>query len=159
MKAWMVLAAVLCVTVGAHAYEPTEESRVVYEEAQRRRAAVGLGRQEHDPGLASIAQRVANWQASRGAMGHTSLGDNFVAYGAGPVGTVSMWMNSGPHRAHLTSGHRFCGYGFARSASGTTFAAAIFRSHRAEICDPTDLSGIAGNGGGGDRGWLRWRRR
>lgn len=155
----MVAVSLCCVTIGAHAYEPTDESRIVYEEAQRRRAAVGLGRQEHDPGLASIAQRVANFQASRGAMMHTTLGDNCVAYGAGPLGTVGLWMSSPPHRVHLTSGHRYCGYGFARASNGTTFAAAIFRSSRAEICDPSDLSGIAGTGGGSGRGWFRWRRR
>lgn len=134
------------------AFEPSDEAVLMYEESQRHRVTRGLTRQEHDPGLASIAQRVANVQASRGSMFHTSLGDNCVARGMAPAGMVSMWMGSAPHRSFLLSGSPFCGYGFARGPAGT-FAAAIFRSERAAVQDVNDLAGIRVNSGG------RFRRR
>ncbi len=137
-------------------YAPTDESALIYEETQRERISRGLARQEHDPGLASIAQRVANYQAARVGMSHTSLGDNVVAYGATPRGMVAMWLASSPHRAFVLGSAPLCGYGFARSANGATFAAGIFRSAPATVQDPTDLSGINGSSGG-PRRWLRRR--
>lgn len=137
-------------------YAATDEAALIYEEAQRERITRGLARQEHEPGLASIAQRVANYQAARGSMTHTSLGDNVVAYGATPRGMVAMWLGSSPHRAFVLGGSPLCGYGFARSAGGATFAAGIFRSSPVAIQDPKDLNGISGTSNGRRR-WLRRR--
>ncbi len=137
-------------------YAATDEAALIYEEAQRERITRGLARQEHDPGLASIAQRVANYQAARGGMTHTSLGDNVVAYGSTPRGMVAMWLASSPHRAFVLGGSPLCGYGFARSAGGATFAAGIFRSSPAEVQDPTNLDNIGGTFSGRRR-WLRRR--
>lgn len=137
-------------------YAATDEAALIYEEAQRERITRGLARQQHDPGLASIAQRVANFQASRGAMMHTSLGDNVVAYGATPRGMVQLWLASPPHRAFVFGGAKLCGYGFARGSDGTTFAAGIFRSSPAELQDPTNLTGIGGSSNARRR-WLRRR--
>lgn len=144
--------------VKAHegSYAATDEAALIYEETQRERITRGLPRQQHDPGLASIAQRVANFQASRGAMMHTSLGDNVVAYGATPRGMVQLWLASPPHRAFVFGGAKLCGYGFARGSDGTTFAAGIFRSAPAEIQDPTNLTGIGGSSNARRR-WLRRR--
>lgn len=142
----------------AEKWEPSDESVLIYEEAMRHRANNNLPRQTHDVGLASIAQRVANYQAYRGAMGHTSLGDNVVAYGMPPRGMVSMWIGSSGHRPFILGGASHCGYGFARASNGNTYAAGIFRNAACAVCDPTDMSGIGGTSGGRSRrGWFRRR--
>ena len=142
-------------------FAPSDDASLIYEEAQRLRIYHGLGRQPHDQGLASIAQRVANYQASRGGMCHTNLGDNVVAYGETPRGTVKMWLDSPPHRSHVLGGAKLCGYGFARAASGRTFAAGIFRDAPAALQDAEDMAGISGASNDGPRlfGRLFGRRR
>lgn len=155
-----VLAAILVLAAIAKSrgedFQPSEDAVVVYEQAMAARQRSGLPVQTHDPGLASIAQRVANYQARIGSMTHTSAGDNIVATGGDPHGMVRIWLGSPPHRAWLLGGATHCGYGFA-VANGRTFAAGIFRSSGCDCVDPADTSGLSGSGGSRRGG--RWFRR
>lgn len=125
MKSWLLRMLLLFVPSLSMADEQVSVIDVMLAQHNAFRAEVGLPVQQLDVGLCSYAQNLADRQAAAGQMFHSDSSwpwPECVCYGAvDGHHAVSMWINSGPHRAILASRTRAVGFGFRNG-----FAAALF---------------------------------
>lgn len=125
MKSWLLCVLLLLVPSLVLADENVSVIDVMLAQHNAWRAQAGLPPQVLDAGLTSYAQNLADRQAAAGRMFHSGSEwpwPECVCYGATDGNhAVTMWINSGPHRAILASRTRAVGFGFRNG-----FAAALF---------------------------------
>lgn len=114
----------------------------------------GLAAQRLDAGLCRQAQRLAEAQAAAGSMFHSSWGwQENVAHGAGPEGSIAMWINSAPHNANLLCGQPCVGFGISNGHSAAVFGP----SYEGEDLSVSASSGGSGGSANRRRGFFRRR--
>lgn len=114
----------LCPGVPWSVDDPMTQS--LHQEACAWRSHYGMFHQRLDEHCCVLAQRHAEYMATRGFYEHGPA-DQVIHRGPySPAACVSGWIYSGPHRAWILSGNRRCGWGHAVSRNGTHYWAGVF---------------------------------
>jgi len=106
------------------------EVEELYFESQRVRAKYGIAKQTLDKECCEQAQKWAEYMASINQMKHGG-GEQIIARGySSPKFVLRGWLNSPPHQRWIYCGRNRVGFGFAKSKSGMTYWAGVYKKKK-----------------------------
>lgn len=121
----------------------------MHDEAMKYRSERGLPNQMLDEKCCRVAQRWAEYMASRRAFHHGG-GEQIIAYGYPTIRSAFLgWMGSSGHRAWILSNTKRAGWGFAKASDGTCYYAGCFSDH--DVTVPENVTNTNYSDGSGSR--------